>query len=452
MDGPEGPARELTLDEAVTLAIQLQQSDQLEAAHELYRRVLDTDPDHPTALHFAGMLAQQQGHHDIALARVERSLALNPSVADWHSNLAIVELSRGRPEHALSALQRAIALDATHANAHCNRGVALRALGRMADAEAAYRTAIQLNPAHIDACTNLGILLNSLGRTQEAAACYCKVITLRPQHREARRRLAVAHCVLGDVDKAIRIFADWLDEEPGDPIAVHMLAACSGRAVPPRASDAFVENTFDTFAATFEANLQRLAYRAPALIAAMLEHSGLPAEQELDVLDAGCGTGLCGPLVRPYARRLVGVDLSQGMLAHARDKQLYDELHRAELTEYLWRNTGAFDLVVSADTLVYFGELESVCAAAANALKADGLFVFTLEHAVDATADVPFRLERHGRYSHHRGSVEQLLARAGLEPEIFAADLRMEAGAPVAGLVIRARKCVTTEETDACAI
>ena len=112
----------------------------------------------------------------------------------------------------------------------------LRATGKPLKAEAAYRTAIQLNPEHIDAYTNLGILLNALKRTKEAAECYCKVITLRPKHREARRLLALAHCVLGDIDQAVNIFDEWLDEEPGDPIALHMRAACTGRDVPARAS------------------------------------------------------------------------------------------------------------------------------------------------------------------------------------------------------------------------
>ena len=440
------------MDEAVTLAIELQKTEQLTAAHELYRRVLETAPDHPVALHFAGVLAQQQGRLDDAVALIERSLKLKPGQADWHSNLAIVQLSRGDAAQALAALGRAIDLDPAHANAHCNRGVALKALGRLADAESAYRTAIQMDAEHIEAYTNLGILLAGMNRTPEAVACYCKVITLRPRHREARRRLAIAHCVLGEVDKAVRIFEDWLAEEPGDPIALHMLAACSGRGVPTRASDAFVEKTFDHFAASFEANLQQLAYRAPALIAAMLEHSGLAPARQLEALDAGCGTGLCGPLVRQYARRLTGVDLSAGMLAHAEAKNVYDALIQSELTEYLSRNPKAFDLIVSADTLVYFGDLGAVCAAAASALRPGGLLVFTLEHAADAAPGEPYRLERHGRYSHRRASVERLLEEARLRPEVFAADLRMEAGAPVAGLVICATRRATHKETDACAI
>ena len=442
MEQSETAARELTLEEAVALAIALQKNEQLVEAQELYRRVLEMAPNHPHALHFAGVLAHQRGRSAEAVALIERSLALMPDQPDWYSNLGIVFQSDGNLDAAITAYRRAIAIDPSHANAHSNLGVLLRATGKPSEAEAAYRTAIQLSPDHIDAYTNLGILLNGLKRTEEAAACYCKVITLRPKHREARKLLALAHCTLGEVGEAVRILEEWLGEEPGDPVARHMLSACTGRDVPARASNGFVERTFDSFAASFEAKLEKLLYRAPALVAAMLKNSDLEPSKRLDVLDAGCGTGLCGPLVAPYARRLTGVDLSDGMLAHAQEKNVYDVLVKTELTEYLRDNREAFDVIVSADTLVYFGDLEGVLAAAAGALRSNGLFVFTLEHAVRGDAGLDFRLELHGRYSHSRAYAEQLLALSGLQPEIAHAELRMEAGAPVAGLVIRATKSV----------
>ena len=234
-----------------------------------------------------------------------------------------------------SRIERAIALDPDHANAHNNLGVVLRAKGEAVEAEAAYRAAIRIDPEHSDAYHNLGVLLNGQKRSHEAAVCFSKVITLRPKDPEARRLLALAHCTLGEVDKAVGVFEEWLDEEPDSPIARHMLAACSGRDVPPRASDAFVEETFDSFAASFDSKLAQLSYRAPALVAQMLAESDVEASKSLDVLDAGCGTGLCGPLVAPYARRLVGVDLSAPMLAQARAREVYDELVKGELTAYL---------------------------------------------------------------------------------------------------------------------
>jgi predicted TPR repeat methyltransferase len=200
-----------------------------------------------------------------------------------------------------------------------------------------------------------------------------------------------------------------------------------------------VEKTFDAFAASFEAKLQSLSYRAPDLIAAALAGTGLAADGRLEILDIGCGTGLCGPLLRPYASRLIGVDLSAGMLAHAKDKDVYTEVQQCEATEFLRARHGAFDVMVSADTLVYFGDLSEFCKAAANALRPSGLLIFTLEHAVGED-DIDYRLELHGRYSHSLAYVKRVLTQSGLTAEAEFAELRNEAGAPVAGLVVLATK------------
>jgi len=440
MTQSEPPRRELTLEEAITVAILLQKNGQLAEAEKLYGAIFETAPDNPEALHYAGVLAHLQGRSEEGAALIARSLALVPDRADWHSNLGNVLQGQGKFDDAIGAYRRAIALDPSHANAYSNLGVLLRATGRPDEAEDAYRNALRVDAGHIDAYTNLGVLLTALQRNEEAVACFCKAITLRPKHREARRLMALAHCTIGEIDKAVRIFEEWLAEEPGDPIATHMLAACTGRDVPRRASDSFVAATFDRFAASFEAKLASLGYRAPALVAAMLEESVPDPRKDMDALDAGCGTGLCGALILPYARKLTGVDLSAGMLERAREKSVYGELVEAELTAYLRAARDAFDLIVSADALVYFGALEDVVEAAAAALRPGGLFIFTLEDAAKRNARLGYRLELHGRYSHARPYVERLLADAGLACRIVKAELRMESGTPVPGLVVRATK------------
>jgi predicted TPR repeat methyltransferase len=432
--------RALSLDEAISIAIRLQQNEQWVAAGDIYRRILEVAPDYPDAVHYSGVLAHQEGRSEQAVALIERSLEIEPSRADWYSNLGIVLRDRLNLDEAVVACRRAIALDPDHANAHNNLGVLLRAQGKVVEAEAAYRAAIRVSPDHTDAYTNLGILLNGQKRTHEAVVCFCKVITFRPKHPEARRLLALAHCTLGETDKAVEVFEEWLKEEPDDPIARHMLAACSGRDVPARASDGFVEKTFDNFAGSFDSKLAKLLYRAPALVAGMLADSDVEASKSLDVLDAGCGTGLCGPLVAPYARRLVGVDLSTRMLAQAQARNVYDELFKVELTAYLRDWPGAFDVIVSADTLVYFGSLQDVVVASADALRPGGRLIFTVEELIDAGSDAGYSISPHGRYSHTREYLERVLVDANLRPEIVPAHLRLEAGDPVPGLVVRARK------------
>jgi predicted TPR repeat methyltransferase len=432
--------RAVSLDEAISIAIRLQQNDQWVAAGDMYRRILERSPDYPDALHYSGVLAHQEGRSDDAVALIERSVALEPNRADWHSNLAIVLRDRLRLDEAVAACRRAVAIDPNHANALNNLGVLLRAQGKLEEAEAAYREAIRVSPEHSDAYTNLGLLLNGQKRTHEAVVCFCKVITFRPKHPEARRLLALAHCALGEVDVAVGIFEEWLKEEPDHPIARHMIAACSGRDVPDRASDGFIEQTFDSFAGSFDSKLAKLQYRAPALVAEMLADTGIEASKSLDVLDAGCGTGLVGPLITQYARRLVGVDLSTRMLAQAEARHVYDELYKVELTAYLRDNPGAFDVIVSADTLVYFGPLQDVAVAAADALRPGGRLIFTVEALFDAGSDVGYAISHHGRYTHARQYLERVLTEVNLRPEIEPAELRLEAGDPVQGWVVRATK------------
>ena len=104
MEPSESATRELTLEEAVSLAILLQQNKQFVEAGEVYRRVLETVPDHPRALHYAGVLAHQQGRNDEALALIERSIALVPDQADWCSNLGIVFQSDNRLDAAIDSV------------------------------------------------------------------------------------------------------------------------------------------------------------------------------------------------------------------------------------------------------------------------------------------------------------------------------------------------------------
>src|SRR5262245_51142871 len=155
-----------------------------------------------------------------------------------------------------------------------------------------------------------------------------------------------------------------------------MVAAVSQHDVPARAADDYVRELFDGAARSFDANLGKLNYRAPELVVAALNATGAALDA---VLDAGCGTGLCGPLLRPHCARLVGVDLSSQMVERARGRQCYDELVVDELSTFMRSRPSAFDAIVSADTLVYFGALEEPLSAAHVALRDAGVLVFTVE-------------------------------------------------------------------------
>src|SRR5262245_10590433 len=270
MELPPSTEHDVTVGEAMQMALAFQQRGQLADAEQVYRRMLEVAPDHPDIVHFYGVLLHQLGRSEEAIATIERSLLLEPDRAECYNNLGIIYRALERYEEAVAAYARATELDPRHANAYNNLGVLRRFTGKPAEAEAAYRKAIELNPAYAEAYHNLGVLMTGQKRPREAILCYFKVLSLEPARTDDRRLLAIAYCEIGERDKAIEIFESWLKEDPDSPTANHMLAAVSGRNVPERASDQYVEASFDNFAESFERKLEQLSYRAPWLVAAAI--------------------------------------------------------------------------------------------------------------------------------------------------------------------------------------
>jgi SAM-dependent methyltransferase len=151
----------------------------------------------------------------------------------------------------------------------------------------------------------------------------------------------------------------------------------------------------------------------------------------LRILDLGCGTGLSGPLFRPFAAYLAGVDLAPRMLDIAAAKGCYDRLDAGEITAFLRSAAGPpHDLIIATDVVMYFGEIAALLETVSGALRSGGRFGFTVE-AHDAPGH---RLYPTGRYKHERGWVERQAAEAGFA--VMAVEktmIRLEGGVPVAG-------------------
>lgn len=436
-DEDEVAEQGVTLDEALEIAARAQQAGDHDVAERLYRRILDVAPDHADALHLYGMLHHQTKRSLDAVRLIRRAIEIEPNDPGMHNNMGNVLFELDRPDLAVKAYEMAIVLDPSSTDARNNLGVTLRALRKPQEAEAVYREAVALDARHRDAWDNLGRLLAAGGRIDEAIACHARALELEPRNAETRRHLIAAYAATNETGRALAIVHQWMRDEPANPSARHLAAALSGEDVPDRASDRYVEALFDGFANSFDHKLARLEYRAPELVAGAVSAAYPRANADLVVLDAGCGTGLCGPLLRPFARELGGVDLSGRMLEKAERRGAYDWLERGELTEFLSAKAARYDLVVSADTLCYFGPLESLFAAARQALRPGGRLVFSVEE--EDGVDEP-KLHPHGRYSHGLGYVRRSLEEGGFRVgSIDRNTLRMERGRPVAGLIVSAQ-------------
>jgi predicted TPR repeat methyltransferase len=348
-------------------------------------------------------------------------------------------LRKGDVDGAGMAFRRSLEL-VPSADAWANVARVFRRLDDLPVSEEACRQALALEPDHPVATHNLALALLIQRRSEEGVAQALKAMHLLPP-RERRRQLYVQLLqVAGEPAQAAVILRAWREQEPNNPYVLHHLAACTGEAVPGRASDAYVETEFDCFAASFDATLERLNYRAPTVVADAVAAALAAPARQFDIADLGCGTGLCGPLVRPWARRLVGCDLSRAMLEQAARREAYDELHQAELVQFLDARPAAFDVLVAADTLIYLGDLAPLARAAAGALRPDGCLVVSIEGLADDHAE-GVELLTSGRYAHSPRYLDACFAAAGLVTQsATAVVLREENFEPVHGWIVTAAR------------
>lgn len=373
----------------------------LPGAERLYRRVLALRPQDGNALNLLGVAARQRGDLPAALELSARALATMPDSPVYLAN----------------------------------HGAALAEAGELPRAAQVLRAALARRPADAVTLRNLGQVLCGLGDAAGALAPLRQATALAPDTPEPWLALAHALREANEPDAAAEAARRVLGL-PGlaAPLAAQanfLLAALGGGAAPDRAPAGYVRDLFDQYAPRFDADLRdRLRYRTPALLADLLAEAGIAADGTRQVLDLGCGTGLSGVALKPFAARLHGIDLSPRMLAEARRRGVYDALEEADLLAWLPRQRARFTLIAAVDVLNYLGDLRPALAGLANAVAPGGAVAFSIESG----AAEPFRLGPGLRYRHDAAHVEALARQAGFA--VLArrdAVLREEHGAPVDG-------------------
>jgi predicted TPR repeat methyltransferase len=132
------------------------------------------------------------------------------------------------------------------------------------------------------------------------------------------------------------------------------------------------------------------------------------------------------------ARSIFGVDLSSKMLDKARERGVYDQLEKADLSAFLNDRPDAFDLILAADVFIYAGKLEAVFGAVRRALRPNGLFVFSLEASNDD--DIVIRPSR--RYAHSATYIRSVAATHGFaERAIIDVAVRQEEEQDILGFI-----------------
>lgn len=225
--------------------------------------------------------------------------------------------------------------------------------------------------------------------------------------------------------------------------------AASGQAQAPAAPPSeYVAQLFDDYAERFDAALiERLGYTVPERLSETIAAVSGAGHQFARAIDLGCGTGLFGERIRRSASWLEGYDLSEGMLAKAATKGIYDHLAQADIRFGIdapaTSATEKAGLVVAADVFAYFGDLAPVLDCAVGLLAESGLIAFSVEAGLE---DCDWLLQPSLRYCHGEAYLRRLLAARNVEiVSLDRAPLRRDGERMIEGLLVVGRKAAVTQ-------
>ncbi len=405
----------------------------LQKARQFYLKVLKSNPRHNGTLHMLGLLANQTGNATAAIKYLGRALEDNLESPELFTNFGNALLSNGCPKEAIEAFRNAIRINPAFALAHNNLGNALQATGKADEAITAFQQAVKLSPNYAQAHYNLANALLRKGQQDTAIAWYRSAVAIDPSLTEASKNLAKVLMDRGEIEEAAVFFKRVLQHSPNDALAQHLLAALQGETTCTAPRD-YVIDLFDGIADSFDQRLVgELQYKAPEYLFHAVEKYLSNTHKTLDIMDLGCGTGMCGPLFRCMASTLTGIDLSTNMLAGARRRGVYDSLIQGDICSELAACEHTYDIIIAADVFIYVGDLQAIFATAGNALKPGGLFAFSLEAYEEG---VTYALRRSGRYAHSTDYIRELMAGAGLREAGFdRVILRKENSAVIHGYI-----------------
>ena len=412
-------------------------------AAELYGAISPQSSSFQEGQYYLCVALHHLGQHRRAVEILRAALAASGGRVDWANKIGNILTAQDRFAEAADIFEQAIEKAPTQALLWINLGAARERLGDFPRAEKAYQAAISLEPESQEAYRLLSALYAGQKMELESVRAYCAGYIVSPRETTTPYLLGKAYYVLGRLEEAAEVYRQWREVEPDNPVPAHLFAACSPQndadTVPDRCSDNYVNVTFDDYASHFEGKLSALDYRGPELLKRLM---GMYFEGQagLHVLDAGCGTGLCAPILQPHAKSLVGVDLSGSMLELARQRGLYEALHQAEIGAFLDAGVERpFDLIACMDTLIYFGALESIFRQFAEHLPPGGWLIFTSEICADNSK--LYQLNPSGRYSHSVAYLRKTMEASGFHCAVLDHEaLRSELQQPVAGVIVLAQR------------
>ncbi len=156
---------EITLSEALKIAIEKQNQNKPEEAKQIYENILKTYPKNPDTLHLLGLTLHQLNKNTEAIQKIKEAISLSPQPLFYH-NLGMIYDSLNDEENSSSNFLKALSISDNYPNAylaHYNLGIYYKQKGEFEKALNHYTESLKLNPNFQDSRWNRSLILLQLG-------------------------------------------------------------------------------------------------------------------------------------------------------------------------------------------------------------------------------------------------------------------------------------------------
>lgn len=456
------PSNATTLN---NLAILSYQEENYDEAILHYQAALRLDSNYVDAHYNLGLCFIKTKDKTKAIQHFEKTISLSSEYEDAHYQLGILYLENHAYDHAIASFKKQLNTTPEHIETLNNLGAAFMKTGEFEKAAEYLRNVMTLDKEHTEALHNLGMTYIKLNQTEHAIRCYTQLLPIdpgyivyfnlgtlhldldhytdsleffnqalkiKPNDADTYHNMALCYQRQNKNNEAIEYYKKAININPENTVALYTLAGLENKQTYDKAPNIFVQRLFDNYAPHFDNHLtEYLQYKAPDQLFEVVKNN--INQDNLTILDLGCGSGLCGEKFKPIAKTITGVDLSEKMIRNARYKKIYDELHVNDIETYL-KTCSAYDLIIAGDVFTYIGNLDTIFKFAFNALNTMGALAFTTEKLNDPTNN--YYLQTNMRFSHEKRYIEYLASQHKFTVEArHNAQLRTEKGKPTEGYV-----------------
>lgn len=368
--------------------------NQISEAEHRFEQTLSLDPTHHAAHYQLALCCELQEKYSKSIEYYTQCINMADHESASHG-LGRCYIKTGDASSALDHLKKSYTLGGEGLELWHNMGMCYLQLSSPALALEAWHKAME-HDVNLDSLYHTGVCYQQMTRYDDAEIYFQRALTIQEDHLDSYLNLIAIAIERFQTDTALKLI-DKASSYHRDREDLHYLKSSLTQSPNmDKAPASYVAQLFDHYAGHYDAHVtQHLHYKLPEQLKVILQ-SYVSKTTMQSALDLGCGTGLCGKIIKEFTQSLTGIDLSKDMLKIASELAIYDTLLETDILTYLETTAESFDLVTMAELLPYIGDLTWM-KTLHQRLNPLGLVVLSIE---DSSSTDSYHLHEHARFAH----------------------------------------------------